>query len=115
MGDNTDFNQLDFQASSLDRRNGNNNILQEMFQEVKHMRQELNSHIQDEAAIIAKAFPDKDLEAHRVGHELQNKLLAEKADFWAKLRVSVTTWGMIGVLGFVAVTVWKAFLLGPVK
>lgn len=117
MGQDSDFSDLEFKTTSIDRRVLDNeslsNILQEMFQEVKHMRKELNQHIEDETKLIIRGFPEEDLDAHRMGHELQNKLLTEKADFWAKLRISVTSWGMIGVLGFIAVTVWKAFILGP--
>jgi hypothetical protein len=119
MDENIHYTNLELETALPNHKEFTNEelllIFKELLLESKLMRKELNERIANESSLIFRAFPNSDPDSHRLSHELHSKLLQERADFWSELRVSVATWGMIGVLGFIIVTVWKALLLGPIK
>jgi hypothetical protein len=41
------------------------------------------------------------------------KAAEAKAEFWEKMRFEIFRWGLIGFIGWVVVSLWKAALLGP--
>jgi hypothetical protein len=61
------------------------------------------------------AFPDGDPEGHRRHHEAVIKKAEESAEFWATMRKEIGKWGLISVIGFLAVSAWQSFLQGPHK
>jgi len=67
------------------------------------------------AELMAKAFPFKDPDGHRRYHELVIQRAEERAEFWKRMRIEVSKWGLLGVLGFLAAAAWNSFLQGPHK
>lgn len=65
--------------------------------------------------VFERAFPDGDPEGHKLHHELVIKREEQRLEFWMSMKKEVTKWGLVGVLGFLAVSAWQAFLLGPKK
>lgn len=77
---------------------------------------ELRAHTDGETAriaAIAAGFPDSDPVGHRRYHEAEIRRAEERAQFWGKLRLELTKWGLLGFLGWVAVTLWHEFIKGP--
>ncbi len=62
---------------------------------------------------LASGFPSGDPARHRRYHEAEIKRIEARAEFWSKLRLSVTQWGLLGFLGWAAVSLWQEFLKGP--
>lgn len=62
---------------------------------------------------LASGFPSGDPAGHRRYHEAEIKRIEARAEFWSKLRLSVTQWGLLGFLGWVLVSLWHEFLKGP--
>lgn len=62
---------------------------------------------------LASGFPSGDPARHRRYHEAEIKRIEARAEFWSKLRLSVTQWGLLGFLGWVLVSLWHEFLKGP--
>jgi hypothetical protein len=85
------------------------NLIRQIFVEVKAIRTEQNAH----RDYVMRAFPGDDPDGHRAAHEAWIKRADASTKFWTDLRASVVKWGVIGVLGFIAVATWKAFLQGP--
>lgn len=67
------------------------------------------------ATLMADAFPEGDPDGHRKHHEAVIKAAEEKAEFWKKMRLAISQWGLIGFLGWAAYALWAAFLQGPHK
>lgn len=67
------------------------------------------------AALMKDAFPAGDPDGHRKHHEAVIKAAEEKAEFWKKMRISVTSWGLLGVLGWLLLLAWNGLLQGPHK
>jgi hypothetical protein len=114
----SDFSRLDYDITKdppPDRRKTDVNmaIVREIFTEVKGMRAELHSHILDEKSIVTTAFPNSDPLTHRKGHEAEIAKLEAKTKFYDDLRSAVAKWGLIGILSFASIAIWKAFLVGP--
>ena len=104
----SDFSRLDFDVT--ERRKSSEDLvtlIQEMFVEIREirdegraMRKDLKQHIQDEAVMVNHAFPDGDVDGHRMAHAAWIKKAEQQAKFWEEMRSSVAKWGVIGVLGF---------------
>ncbi len=62
---------------------------------------------------LASGFPAGDPAGHRRYHEAEIKRIEARAEFWSKLRLSVTQWGLLGFLGWALVSLWLEFLKGP--
>lgn len=62
---------------------------------------------------LASGFPSGDPAGHCRYHEAEIKRIEARAEFWSKLRVSVTQWGLLGFLGWAAASLWQEFLKGP--
>ena len=65
--------------------------------------------------VFERAFPEGDPEGHRLHHELVIKREEERVEFWMAMRKEIGKWGLIGVLGFIIVSMWHTFLQGPPK
>ena len=99
------------------------NDLQEVKDEQKKMGDTLTKHINTEpeewASLLSKmtecAFPGGDAEGHRHYHEETIKAMEARSEFWRKMLFEVTKYGLFGVIGWLAYTVWVAFLNGPGK
>jgi hypothetical protein len=114
MSDNSDFSALDFDVSANhipERRKGDANmeIVKQIFKEVKAVRQDL----QEQRGYMSRAFPGDDPDGHRAAHEASIKKTESSARFWNELYSSVVKWGVIGILGFAVIAIWKSFLIGP--
>lgn len=98
-------------------------LLQTVHTDVRSMRSELAEHIANEpedwAKVVKKisedAFPDGDADGHRKAHEAQMTAIMNRAEFWRKMAFEITKYGLIGLLGWLAVHAWLAFLQGPTK
>lgn len=64
---------------------------------------------------MSAAFPDGDPEGHKRHHLAVIQAAEERAEFWKTMRKEVGKWGLISVLGFLALAAWNAFLQGPHK
>ncbi len=62
---------------------------------------------------LASGFPAGDPAGHRRYHEAEIKRIEARAEFWSKLRLSVTQWGLLGFIGWALVSLWNEFLNGP--
>ena len=65
------------------------------------------------ATLMVKSFPEGDAEGHRKMHEAEMKAVEARAEFWKKLLFEITKYGLIGVVGWLALKIWTAFLAGP--
>ena len=65
------------------------------------------------ATLMVKSFPEGDAEGHRKMHEAEMKAVEARAEFWKKLLFEITKYGLIGVVGWLVLKIWTAFLAGP--
>jgi hypothetical protein len=63
--------------------------------------------------ILNDSFPDGDADLHRRAHEAQIKIAEDKSKMFSVLRTEVVKWGLLGLAGWLAITIWHAFLQGP--
>ena len=97
--------------------------LQEVKAEQKKQGQTLTDHIATEPEEWAEllkdtlvcAFPGGDAEGHRRYHEETISAIEARSKFWKQMLFEVTKYGLFGVIGWLAYTVWVAFLHGPQK
>lgn len=109
----------------VERRSGTSGFaaLMEMMKEtnanVSQLRVDLHDGISAQKLaledVLADAFPEADPVGHRKAHEAAIKAAEEKAKFWADVRASTAKWGIAGVLGWAALSLWNSFLQGPHK
>lgn len=89
----------------------------------KEMGETLTDHINTEpqewadqlTLMMKSAFPNGDPDGHRKAHEDEMATIAARAEFWKKMLFEVSKYGVIGVVGWLAYTIWVAFLQGPSK
>jgi hypothetical protein len=81
----------------------------------QHMTSETHELAEAITSLMKEAFPDGDPDGHRRRHELELEVLKDKAEFWKKMRLALAQWGLLGFIGWIAITAWNAFLLGPHK
>ena len=62
---------------------------------------------------MSDAFPGGDPDGHRRHHEAVIRHAEQRAEFWQAMRKEIGKWGLISVLGFLAMAAWRAFLKGP--
>lgn len=97
--------------------------LQDVKGEQKKMNETLTNHINTEPEEWAEllkntlgcAFPNGDPEGHRRYHEDTISAMEARSKFWKQMLFEVTKYGLFGVVGWLAYTVWVAFLQGPHK
>ena len=124
MTSESDFSRLEFDATVVSRRSVDAemlHLLKELFVEVRSIRHsqenqtdKLEAHIKTEELLFTRAFPDGDPDGHRAAHEAWIRRAEAQAAFWEKLRSSVVTWGILGVLGILGIALWQYFL-GRIK
>jgi len=78
----------------------------------EHMAREENT-LEEMLKRISTAFPNADLPAHRMYHEEVMVAIQERADLRRSLIKSVATFGVLGILGWLCLVAWQAFLHGP--
>lgn len=59
------------------------------------------------------AFPDDDFDGHRNFHQEAIQSMRDRREFVKKMTYELSRWGLLGLLGWLLITLWKAFLLGP--
>lgn len=64
---------------------------------------------------LTQGFPNGDTQGHAAYHSSIIEIMEDRKAFWKKMRDAAAQWGLIGVLGWLAVIVWQAFLQGPHK
>lgn len=79
----------------------------------QHMTAETHELAEAITSLMKEAFPDGDPDGHRRRHELELEELKEKTEFWKKMRLALAQWGLLGFVGWLFLTGWNAFLLGP--
>lgn len=97
------------------------NLITEIHKDVKSLDTRLTEHMNSETLTLAtevakmmkSAFPDGDADGHRKRHELELQNLKSKIEFRDKMLFELTRWGLFGMLGWLAVVAWRAFLKGP--
>ena len=110
----------DLQSTETVERRQNQRILFDLIQQQNAKIDKLTEFVQTSTSAqaqrlesLASGFPDGDPAGHRRYHEAEIKRIEARADFWAKLRLSVTQWGLLGFLGWALVSLWHEFLKGP--
>lgn len=96
-------------------------LMQEVHKKIDQMDKKLTEHMTNEtitlaqeiATLINTAFPNNDPQGHRAYHEVQMQAAADRAEFWKTMRTEISKWGLIGFVGWIVVTAWRAFLMGP--
>ena len=91
-------------------------LIQQQNEKLDKLTEFVRSSTSDQAQrleSLASGFPDDDPAGHRRYHEAEIKRIEARAYFWAKLHLSVTQWGLLGFLGWAAVSLWQEFLKGP--
>lgn len=76
----------------------------------------LDAHMVGEEAVfkgILAGFPDGNPEKHAQAHVDEAEAAKVRKDFWNKMLFEVTKYGLIGFVGWLAFTLWGAFLKGP--
>lgn len=81
----------------------------------KHMTDETMELAQEISKLMAAAFPEGDPTGHRKHHEAVIAKAEARAAFWRKMLEEITKYGLIGLIGWLALTAWSAFLQGPHK
>lgn len=96
--------------------------------DVKGLNARLSNHMHDETlelaeavtALMVKAFAGGDPGVHKAWHEAQiqealskAEAAKEKRDFWKKMMFELTKAGLLGFAGWMLITLWRGFLLGP--
>lgn len=59
---------------------------------------------------LASTVPDGDHDGHRRYHEAVIKKMEARAKLWQDVSSSVTKWGVIGILGWVGMSMWHEIL-----
>ena len=98
-------------------------LVQQVHADVVTFGKQLDKQRKDEALALAeavvaltlKAFPEGDADGHRKAHEAQMIAIEARAEFWKKMLFEVGKYGIVGVIGWLVVKVWVAFLAGPNK
>lgn len=96
-------------------------LVQQVHADVQVFSKRLDEQRRDEALQLAeavatlmiKSFPEGDADGHRKAHEAQMKAVEARAEFWKKLLFEITKYGLIGVVGWLVLKIWTAFLAGP--
>lgn len=78
-----------------------------------HIAEETSDIAKEVASLMSAAFPEGDPDGHRKHHELVIAREEARTAFWQKMLFEISRFGLIGLLGWVCVVAWKAFLLGP--
>lgn len=65
--------------------------------------------------LLTSAFPEGDASGHRKHHEAVIAKAEARAAFWRKMAEELCKYGLIGFVGWLAVSAWQAFLQGPHK
>jgi hypothetical protein len=81
----------------------------------KHMLEETSELAQEIAALMIKAFPEGDPSGHKAAHEAWIKKTESQAAFWEKMKFELVRWGLIAIIGWAVVALWKQFVLGVPK
>ncbi len=81
----------------------------------KHMTEETTELANAIVRLMADAFANGDTVGHRKAHEAWIENTKEKADFYRKMRLELSKWGLLGFLAWAGYALWSAFLLGPHK
>lgn len=96
-------------------------LVQLVHDDVRNFSKELSDQKRDEALLLAeavaalmiKSFPQGDADGHKKAHEEQMKAIEDRAKFWRSMLFEVTKYGLLGVVGWLALKLWVAFLAGP--
>jgi len=64
---------------------------------------------------MSAAYPDGDPDGHRRYHEASIRKAEESAQFWAKMKLELTKYGLFGFIGWATYALWQSFLQGPHK
>ncbi len=81
----------------------------------KHMTEETTELASAIVRLMTDAFANGDTVGHRKAHEAWIEHTKEKADFYRKMRLELSKWGLLGFLAWAGYALWSAFLLGPHK
>lgn len=81
-------------------------LSQHMTDETKELAEAMN-------VLLNNAFPGGDPGSHKALHIAQLEAATDKAKFWKQMVFDLSKWGLIGVLGWLTVTAWLAFIKGP--
>lgn len=123
------MHQDDDNVKPFDRRK-QDRVLEMVLKQLESFGEKLDSHIESSAehreaiaakitgsehivATILEGFPNKDPRGHCDYHIDEMAAIARRKEFWSKLLSEVTKYGLIGLLGWIFMTLWTAALKGP--
>ena len=98
-------------------------LVQTVHEDVKAFKKQLDEQRHSEMLALSeavtdlmiKSFPEGDASGHRLMHEKQMQALENRAEFWKKMLFEVSKYGLIGVIGWMALKLWTAVIAGPGK
>ena len=61
------------------------------------------------------AFPDGDVDAHRLEHKEWINKRAKSAAFWEKMKFTFWALILVSATSWIGIVLWHAFLMGPPK
>lgn len=102
----------------IDRRTPSSDLLL-LVQEVKDSQELMSDQLKKVPEEIAKAlavlmsdaFPNGDPDGHKRYHEAGIKKAEEQAAFWAKLKMELAKYGLLGFMGWAAWAAGQALLV----
>jgi len=81
----------------------------------QHMTEETMELAQEIVKLTMAAFPEGDPNGHRKHHEAEIARVEARAEFWKKMVFEISKAGLFGLLCWLAIAAWSAFLQGPPK
>lgn len=96
-------------------------MVERLMERMDRYDERLTEHMENEVVemqamldnALNNAFPEGDADGHKRHHEALIKRAEASAEFWAKMKLEITKYGLFGFLGWAGYYLWQAFLKGP--
>ena len=96
-------------------------LVQQIHAKVEVMHTKLEQHMTEDTSLLAneikslmdKAFPNGDPDGHKAAHEAWIRKVEARTEFFKKLTFELSKYGLLGLVGWLALTIWKGILVGP--
>ena len=98
---------------SIERHNDLADRFEAMQKSTLALLQSNNSTVIEISKLLKSAFPDGDLERHRMAHERWIKKDEDDRKFWMDIKKQVVGWGLTAAIAWASLLLWAGFLRGP--
>jgi len=62
---------------------------------------------------VLNAFPAGDIIGHKESHEAWLSEVKKRAEFWDKMKLELSKWGLLLFVGWAGMSLWNSFIHGP--